>query len=55
MNDAQAHPIGKLLAGMCFLVVLAGVVLGIGIIAATGFGKEISFDHWYPTFDTKQG
>lgn len=55
VNDARAHPIGKLLAGVCFLIVLAGVALGIGIIAASGFGKEISFHHWYPTFVTKEG
>jgi hypothetical protein len=55
LNHARAHPLGDLLAGACFLVVVAGAALGIGIIAATGFGKEISFDNGYPTFVTKEG
>ncbi|TCC48555.1 hypothetical protein E0H73_42870 [Kribbella pittospori] len=55
VSHGRPHPVGKLLAGVCFLVVLLGVVLGIAIIAATGFGKEISFDHGYPTVVTKEG
>jgi hypothetical protein len=57
-GDAQAshgapHPVGKVLAGLCLVVVLAGVVLGISIIAAAGFGKAVSFDDGYPTIVEK--
>jgi len=54
VKNVPPNPAGKVLAGACFLVVIAGVVLGIGIIAAAGFGKELSFDHGYPTFVTKE-
>lgn len=47
------HPVGKLLAGLCFAVVVGGVVLGITIIVASGFGKEISFEHIAPTLVDK--
>ncbi|WP_433158243.1 hypothetical protein [Kribbella sp. CA-247076] len=55
VSHERPHPLGRLLAGVCFLVVLAGVVLGITIVAASGFGKEVSFEHGYPTFVTKEG
>ena len=35
-------------------VVLAGVALGITIIAAAGFGKVVSFEHGYPTIVAKE-
>jgi hypothetical protein len=49
VSRAAPNPIGKVVAGLCLVVVLAGVVLGITIIAAAGFGKAISFEHGYPT------
>jgi hypothetical protein len=39
LSHARPNPFGKVLAGLCLAVVLAGVALGITIIAATGFGK----------------
>ena len=48
-----AHPVGRVVAGLCFLVVVLAVVLGIGYIVATGFGKVITFDHVYPTITDK--
>jgi hypothetical protein len=48
-----AHPAGRLVAGLCFLVVVLAVVLGISYIVATGFGKAITFDHVYPTITDK--
>ena len=54
VSHAAPHPLGKVLAGLCLLVVLAGVALGITIIAATGFGKAISFEHGYPTIVAKE-
>ncbi len=43
-----------MIAGVCLAVVLAGVVLGITIIAASGFGKSVSFEHGYPTIVAKE-
>ncbi|MEU8240209.1 hypothetical protein AB0C07_18340 [Actinoplanes missouriensis] len=42
---SRARPVGY----ACFGVVLLGVALGITFIVATGFGKELTFDHVYPT------
>ncbi|MFB9312754.1 hypothetical protein [Nocardioides plantarum] len=49
------HPLGRVVAGLCLLVVLAGVALGLTIITATGFGKTVSFEHVYPTIVAKEG
>jgi hypothetical protein len=54
VSHARAHPVGKVIAGACLLVVLAGVALGITIIAAAGFGKAVSFEHGYPTIVAKE-
>lgn len=52
--DHQApHPIGKLVAVVCFAVVLAAIALGITFIVASGFGKELSFEHIYPILKDK--
>jgi hypothetical protein len=57
-GDAQAHgpgasprphPAGRLIACVCFTLVLAAVALGIAFIVATGLGKALSFEHVYPT------
>lgn len=48
------RPVGRVLAGACLLVVLAGVALGLTIITATGFGKAVSFEHGYPTIVAKE-
>ncbi len=50
---ARPHPVGRVLAALCFLVVLAGVALGITIVVASGFGKAVSFAHIYPTLVAK--
>lgn len=52
-TDAPASPLGKALAALCFAVVIAGVVLGITFIVASGFGKQLSFEHVYPTLIDK--
>ena len=48
VDQAPPHPIGKLLAALCFAVVVAGVVLGITIVVASGVGKEVVFDPILP-------
>lgn len=52
-TSAQPHPAGRVIAGLCFLVCLAGAAIGITIIVAAGAGKEVSFDHVYPTLVPK--
>jgi hypothetical protein len=42
-------PLGRALAAVCFLVVLGGIALGITIVVAEGVGKEVSFEHVFPT------
>jgi hypothetical protein len=54
VSHARPNPFGRLLAGLCLVVVLAGVVLGITIIAAAGFGRAVSFEHGYPTIVAKE-
>jgi hypothetical protein len=50
---ARPHPMGRVLAVMCFVVVLAVVALGITFIVASGFGKALSFQHVVPTLVDK--
>ena len=47
------HPLGTVVGWILFLIVLAGVVLGITFIVASGFGKALSFEHIYPTIIDK--
>ncbi|MBZ5736885.1 hypothetical protein [Nocardioides mangrovi] len=54
VSHARANPVGYVVGALCVLVVLAGVVLGITIIAAAGFGKAVSFEHGYPTIVAKE-
>lgn len=43
----------RLLAWLCFAVVLFGVVVGILVIVAAGMGKIVSFEHIFPTLADK--
>jgi len=38
----------RLFSGVLIAVVVAGIVVGMMIIVATGFGKEVSFENIYP-------
>jgi hypothetical protein len=49
----RRHRVGGALATLCFLVVLAGVALGLTYVVASGQGKMLSFDHIYPTLVPK--
>ena len=49
----ERHPLGVALATVCFVVVLAGVALGLLYIVAAGQGKMLSFEHVYPTMVPK--
>lgn len=44
--DLEVHEprlIGKVLAGLCFTIVIGAVVAGVGAIVASGFGWEFGF------------
>ena len=49
----RANRVGILLATVCFLVILAGVAVGLTYVVASGQGKMLSFDHVYPTLVPK--
>jgi hypothetical protein len=38
---------------VCFAVVVLAVVVGLAIIVASGLGKQVSFEHVYPTIVDK--
>jgi hypothetical protein len=49
----RRHQLGKVAAGVCFAVVLAGIGLGLAYIWASGHGDQLSFEHTYPTIVPK--
>ncbi|MFN8108856.1 MAG: hypothetical protein U0Y82_03295 [Thermoleophilia bacterium] len=53
-DHAPARPLGKALAGLCLLLVVGGVALGLTAIVASGMGKKLSFDSGYPTVVAKK-
>ena len=53
VDGGSPHLLGRLGAGACFAVVLAGVALGITYIVASGSGYALSFEHVYPTLVEK--
>lgn len=38
----RPHPLGRVLGVLCFALALAGVVLGITVVVASGLGYEVS-------------
>jgi hypothetical protein len=49
----RRHLLGKTVAGLCFVIVLAGIALGLAYIVASGHGEQLGFQHGYPTFVPK--
>jgi hypothetical protein len=49
----RPSPAARPLGVLCFVVVLLGVALGITFVVATGFGKQMSFEHIYPVLVDK--
>jgi hypothetical protein len=47
------HPLGRVLGVLCFALVVAGVVLGITYVVASGFGYELAFADGRPTLAEK--
>ncbi|GIE82302.1 hypothetical protein Aph02nite_82520 [Actinoplanes philippinensis] len=48
------RPAGTVAGYACFALVLAGVLLGITFIVASGFGKQLSFDGVLPVVTDKK-
>ena len=53
VSHAAPNPVGKIVAYVCFAVVVVGVGLGILIVLGSGLGKEVSFENIYPTLHDK--
>lgn len=53
VSAGRRRPLGSALAALCFLVVLAGVAVGLTYVVASGQGKMLSFEHVYPTLVPK--
>ena len=49
----RPNPAARVLGTLCFVIVLLGVALGITFVVATGFGKQMSFEHVYPVLVDK--
>lgn len=47
-SHAAGHPVGRVVAVICFAVVLACVAVGITYVVASGFGKTLDFSHVFP-------
>ena len=43
----------RVLGIVCFALVLIAVAMGLLIVVASGLGKEVSFEHGYPTLVPK--
>jgi hypothetical protein len=52
---ASSVPAGtnRVLGVVCFVLVVAAVAIGITIIVAAGLGKQVSFEHVFPTLVPK--
>jgi len=48
--ESKPRPVGKVLAAVCFGVVVVAILLGISWIVGTGMGYSLVFDHLIPTF-----
>ena len=53
ISQERPHPVGTVLAGVCFLIVIVAIGLGITYIVAFGFGYDVSFEHTTPTLTRK--
>lgn len=42
-SGADPRPVGRLLAWLCFAVVVAGILLGLLVIVSSGLGLEVEF------------
>lgn len=52
-GPVQTHPAGKVIAYLCFAVVLAAIAVGILIVVSSGLGMKVDFSHGFPTLVSK--
>ena len=52
-TDHVPHPAARVVAHLCFAVVLVAVAAGIGVIGAHGLGMRLVMDGLVPTFVAK--
>lgn len=53
ISHEKGHPIGKLVAALCFGVVLLVIAMGITIVVSSGLGYKVDFGTGLPTFSHK--
>ncbi|MBT9255037.1 hypothetical protein KMZ32_08040 [Phycicoccus sp. MAQZ13P-2] len=53
-GSVRYSPLGRVLAGLLVAIIVGGVVLGLVLIVASGFGKAVSFEHVFPTIVDKK-
>lgn len=51
---ARPHALGRVVAIVCFAVVVVAVALALTYIIATGFGKVLDFSHVFPQIIDKK-
>lgn len=52
-SGRSAKALSRLAAVVCFGVALGAVALGIAYLVASGMGKTLSFEHFFPAFVSK--
>ncbi len=50
VGNVRPHRSGKIIAALCFALVLGAVALGIAFIVASGMGMELTFRYGIPMF-----
>ncbi len=53
VSGEAGKPAMKIVAWLCFALVLAVIAVGLAIIISSGFGYKVSFEHVFPTFIKK--
>jgi len=53
VNSSVSPGLNRAIGIVCFVLVVVAVLLGLTIIVATGFGKEVTFDNVIPTLQPK--
>lgn len=48
----RPNPLGNIVAGIAFLIVIVAIFLGLAVIVSKGFGYEMGFEP-FPTFHKK--
>ncbi len=53
VSGDAGRPAMKLVAWICFALVIAVIAVGLSVIISSGFGYRVSFDNIFPTFIKK--